>query len=278
VLGSEFRIVFLNLYSLKDPAFRNHNFNDFGNTYGGREAIEQATAEWIVERLKGSFEPDPKRPGHLKGIEPYFHSILPMTLSVRCENSFIRSNPALPINSRDYFLSKLLQFLIEALTAKYGYDPLSDMEAKLHEILDRVPSDRIPPAKRIDCVSLWWETYWDCHDCEAYGDVLDHLATRIDKLLADPIPPVRRPGPKPDAAYHRTICDVVKKYNRQRRPWKENLDGVCAELDRQNISVRISREEKRGCTWSEKLGSPGGRSKVIKAINYSLMKSSKKNG
>lgn len=237
--------------------------------------MEQVTAEWIAATLKRSFHPNPKRPGQLGGIEPYFDPILPMTFSMRCGISFIRANPSLPISRRDFFLSKLLQFVIEALKAKFGDERTGDMENRLHEILDRVPADRIPPDSRVDWVGLWWDTYWDCHDCPAYGDVLGHLEIRIEKLLADPMPPDRRPGPKPDAAYHRTIRTAVEAYERRGRPWKEHLKSLCAELDRRGVAAHIGRERRQSSTWGAKLQSPEGPRKVIKSIEHSIRKTNK---
>jgi len=101
--------MFLNLYG-GSSVLRKHNFCNF------LQPVEPVSEDYIVGHLEQSFPPAPH------GLEPYFDSVFEFTLSVDCCASFIRANPELPITPRDYYLSKLFQFLFEVLVVAYRLD------------------------------------------------------------------------------------------------------------------------------------------------------------
>jgi DNA-binding Xre family transcriptional regulator len=124
--------MFCNLYS-SSSALRNHNFCSF------LQPVERVTEDYIVGHLKQSYLPRPYR-----GLEPYFDSLFELTLSADCCASFIRANPELPIRPRDYYLSKLFQFLYEALVAAYGLDYReTEVRDWVEEFLDSVPNETL---------------------------------------------------------------------------------------------------------------------------------------
>jgi DNA-binding Xre family transcriptional regulator len=121
--------MFINLY-FSISALRNHNFCNL------LQPLERVSEDYIVGHLKGSYRPRP----HF-GLEPYFDSLFEFTLSADCCASFVRANPELPITTRDYYLSKLFQFLYEALVAAYGLDYQEwEVRERVEEFLDSIPS------------------------------------------------------------------------------------------------------------------------------------------
>ena len=113
--------MFKNLYFLRDPAFRNHNFSDFWNAPGGGggDPIEQISDEAIAGYIRRSYLPDSVMPGRAEGFPPDFHPILPVTLSRPSCESFIRAYLALPVTPRDYYLSKAFQFAYSVVVIRY---------------------------------------------------------------------------------------------------------------------------------------------------------------
>ena len=184
--------MFLNLYYLRDPAFRNHNFSDFWND-GGGDPILRVSAEKIQTYITASYRPDPQRPGRLEGFPPDFNCILPMTLSDSCCASFIRTHPELPIAPRDYVLSKAYQFLHAMILIRYSRDAESsgdtwawpepfEIRHTLQQSLDQISVEQL---KKLctDDPDWWWDTYADTlrYDLEA---VLKKLRTRFDRRFS----------------------------------------------------------------------------------------------
>ena len=100
----EGRTLFRNIYFFCKP-FRNHNWNDF---FGDLRQDEEL---YIEAELRRSYATP-------SGPEPYFYRILPVTLTPESCDSFLRST-SLPITARDYYLSKLFQFLYLPLVQKF---------------------------------------------------------------------------------------------------------------------------------------------------------------
>jgi len=96
--------VFVNLFSGLDSrfSFRDHNFSNF------LERLEQVKYEALEAQLAESWT----RWGPGCKFDPNeFNETLELTLSRATCTSFIRTNPSLPVGDRDYYLSKLCQFI-----------------------------------------------------------------------------------------------------------------------------------------------------------------------
>ena len=162
--------MFLNLYYLADPCFRNHNFSDFWNESGYAPVTQEP--EWRIEGyIHASYQPDSQRPERFNGFPPDFDPIFPFTLSDTCCDTFVRTHPELPIARRDYFLSKAFQFLYATIVLRYWpnaeslTDPMvvrgaSEIREVLQRSLDRL-SDQDLPRLCAPELDWWWAVYSD---------------------------------------------------------------------------------------------------------------------
>jgi hypothetical protein len=137
--------LFRNIY-FSSKSFRDHNWNDF---FGD---LRQDEEPYIEAALRRSYA-DPREPGP----EPYFYKILPVTLTAESCESFLRSS-SLPIAARDYYLSKLFQFLHVPLVLKFGLenDP-TQVSKPLEEFLDGISPECTEKLAEFD----WSEFYED---------------------------------------------------------------------------------------------------------------------
>ena len=137
--------MFRNIY-FSSKSFRNHNWNDFLGD------LRQDEEPYIEAALRRSYA-DPREPGP----EPYFYKILPVTLTAESCESFLRSS-SLPIAARDYYLSKLFQFLHVPLVLKFGLenDP-TQVSKPLEEFLDGISPECKEKLAEFD----WSEFYED---------------------------------------------------------------------------------------------------------------------
>jgi hypothetical protein len=159
------RTVFRNLYHFSQP-FRDHNWSDFFAD------LRQAKEESIEYQLREEEH----------GPEPYFYSILPVTLRPETCEAFLRSTD-LPVSAQDYYLSKLFQFLYVPLKERF---PLADREEliqPLEEYLDSIPSEYIERLGEFD----WPQFYDDSQKCD-----LDEVLRRVPQYL--PITKPNRPS------------------------------------------------------------------------------------
>ena len=148
-------------------SFRNHNWNDF---FGD---LRQDQEPYIEAELRRSYAP-PSQPGP----EPYFYRILPVTLTPGSCDSFLRST-SLPITARDYYLSKLFQFLYLPLVQKFLLeDHPTEVSERLAEFLDSIPPG---------CTERLAEFDWS----QFYGDTLRYDLHDVLRRL-----PLHLPGPK----------------------------------------------------------------------------------
>ena len=117
-------------------AFLDSNFSNFFADDNPGLSMEEVGQAYISARLS---EPD--------SPEPYFWSVLPTTLSEACCASFLRHHrlPALP---RDYYLSKLYQFVFEAFRCVYRLeDPATEVARTVHQLLGQIPDTHLPPSR-----------------------------------------------------------------------------------------------------------------------------------
>jgi hypothetical protein len=159
--------LFRNIH-FSSKSFRNHNWNDF---FGD---LRQDKEPYIEAALRRSYA-DPRGPGP----EPYFYKILPVTLTPESCESFLRST-SLPIAARDYYLSKLFQFLHVPLVLKFQLenDP-SQVSEPLEEFLDGISPE---------CTARLAEFDWS----EFYEDTLRYDLPEVLRRLPLHLPVAKR--------------------------------------------------------------------------------------
>ena len=129
--------MFFNLFFGLDSRFSDHNFSNF------LDRLEQYQYVRLETHLQASWIPWRDRRCRFDPNE--FEAIFRLTLSPETCASFFRTYPSLPVVERDYYLSKLCQFIW--LIVVSWIDSRADQEAsydhKLQEILDTT-LDSIP--------------------------------------------------------------------------------------------------------------------------------------
>jgi len=156
----EERTLFRNIY-FSCESFRNHNWNDF---FGDLCQDEESYIEGQLLRIYD----DALWP------EPYFDRILPVTLTPESCESFLKST-SLPITARDFYLSKLFQFLYVALVANFELKPgETEVRERLEKFLDGIPIACTKGLAAFD----WHEFYYDALNCKL-DDVLRRLPLHL---------------------------------------------------------------------------------------------------
>ncbi len=243
--------MFHNLYFLSGRVFRDFNFSDFWADSTGTP-FESVTEVYIEHVIQESYASDSEPP------EPYFDSILPFTLSALCCGAFIRSNPGLPITNRDYYLSKLFQFLYIPLveSAHLTYGAADEIASQLSDFLDQLPEPMVLELSKFDW-SGFYEDTWFYEPAAVVKRLPQHLPQDITMGASRP----RKRGFDPDMENHCKVSNVVKGYP----DWKKNLSHICAELDDSDVPYP---EQWSG--WRNAIAT-GKQERVIKAIQYRLM-------
>jgi hypothetical protein len=159
--------LFRNIY-FSCKSFRDHNWNDFSGD------LRQDEELYIEAALRRSYA-NPREPGP----EPYFYKILLVTLTPESCESFLRSS-SLPIAARDYYLSKLFQFLHVPLVLKFRLenDP-TQVSKPLEEFLDGIPAE---------CTERLAEFDWS----EFYEDTLRYDLREVFRRLPLHLPVAKR--------------------------------------------------------------------------------------
>lgn len=150
--------MFHNLYPFCKP-FRDHNWNDFFDD------LQQDKEDYIEQQLRDGYGGD--------GPEPCFYYIFPLTLSPPACDSFLRSTN-LPIVARDYYLSKLYQFLYVPLRIQFHLDHRDSVPDKLKEFLDGIPAGYLERLAEFD----WGGFYQDSFDYDL-EEVLRRLPSHL---------------------------------------------------------------------------------------------------
>ena len=213
--------MFRNLYSL--PRFTDHNFNDST----GILHQEQGPGPHVGEafRIRRPYRP-----------HPYLLSTLSCTLSPLCCASFLRANPALPITERDYYLSKLFQFLrvacMDELADPSDYGPAADDLAK---VLD----EALPDGSH-HFANLWLLHWQKLFDDYVHYDVIS-LAEKIAAYLPAPRDS-RMPAPRAADAVMETPAKVIDRL-RKKQGWTLQRLAEVAGLDPKQVY-----KVKRGAT------------------------------
>jgi hypothetical protein len=152
--------LFQNIYFFSE-SFRDHNWSDFFRD------LRQDPELYIQAALRRGY-------ADTAGPEPYFYSILPLTLTPASCASFLKSS-TLPITARDYYLSKLFQFLYLPLGLKFPLEGGSTaVVERLQEFLDGITPDRVERIAEFD-----WSQFYE--DTLSYG--LEDVLLRLPRHL-----------------------------------------------------------------------------------------------
>lgn len=226
--------MFCNLFFLKE--FRDHNFSDFWVGTQTAARIEQVAVEIFAGYLRQSFRPRSDGGGDLP---PDFDPIITLTLSPKCCASFVRTHPAWPYDERDYYLSKLYQFVLAVLDAKFSVWESSsradEIGRKVEALLDLVPRELLPPVSQVDWLQFFWQVWRAALTGtldetvvsfeEGVADILGTTPAQLQKAVEDQGLPARRYGPQPDVETHLRVHEIVSKYSN----WKEGSNSMpCA--------------------------------------------------
>ena len=163
--------MFHNLYFL-EPEFADFNFCDFLGRF------EKVGELYVKARLEEQFRREQ--------IEPYFWPIIPLTLQSGSCGSFLRAHSGLPITDRDYYLSKLFQFLYLAITIGFALDfnGAEVLRGYLEDRLDKIPDDLLPQLHLFD-----WQAFLDdvteLDQDRSLGALPKHFPERIASILTE---------------------------------------------------------------------------------------------
>jgi hypothetical protein len=212
----EGRTLFHNIYYFC-KSFRNHNWNDF---FGD---LRQNQESYIEAALRRSYaKPHP-------GPEPSFYRILPVTLTPQSCESFLRST-SLPIAARDYYLSKLFQFLYLPLEMKFPLEAdASAVVERLVEFLDGITPDRVDRIAEFD-----WSQFYE--DTLSYG--LEDVLLRLPLHL--PLP--KRPSSSGKMTLERWVSEKWPTLLRQVR----GSDPQKAAAQTCGVSVETYKKWEQG--------------------------------
>jgi hypothetical protein len=165
--GVEGRALFRNIYFSCKP-FRDHNWNDFSGD------LRQDQEPYIEIEFRRCYAGP-------SGPEPYFYKILPVTLTPESFESFLRS-ANLPIAARDYYLSKLFQFLYVPLVLKFRLeDNPTEVRQRLEEFLDGIPPEYTERLGEFD-----WSEFYDDTLCYDLHEVLRRLPLHLPVPKREP--------------------------------------------------------------------------------------------
>ena len=209
--------MFHNIY-FSCKSFRNHNWSDF-------LGLRQDEEPYIEAALRRSYA-DSREPGP----EPYFYSILPVTLTAESCESFLRST-SLPIAARDYYLSKLFQFLHVPLVLRFGLenDP-TQVSEPLEEFLDGIPAE---------CTERLAEFAWS----EFYDDTLRYDLPEVLRRLPLHLPVAKR---EPSAEEKMTKQRWVGEQWPRRLKQARGTDPQKVAAQRFGVSVETYKKWEQG--------------------------------
>ena len=253
---------FRNLFFQFTP-LRDHNFSDFLDR---------------LDEVKEVFLEAKFREGYREGtIEPYFDPVIPLSLSPTSCLSFLRAYAKWPITERDYYLSKLFQYLYLPIEIRYGIDYHDEdrVRRRLEGILGQIPDEVLRELHRWD----WWSFYSDTCELD-----LDELCDRLSERLGDFTRSVRqglpvREGVQGGAAGFRR--------RRGRQPANVERDSivvncldrgmerfqVCQTLDRKGFDTTGKMRAWGAERWVEAWADPNLRNTVQQVFSKAVKRS-----
>jgi hypothetical protein len=246
-----FRNLFFQLAEIRD-----HNFCDF------LDQLEKVDEEFLQAKFCEGYN------GH---IEPYFDPIIPLTLHPTSCDAFFRVYPQWPITPRDYYLSKLFQFLYQPIEIRYkvDYRTEGDVRKQLEIILDRVPDGVMAHLHQWD----WWDFFDDTCKLDL-KEVLESVTSRLDefcKRTGEGSPPQESTQAKP---------------RRRRRSKTEQRDSMivsclsrdltraetCQILDDKGIETTRGMKESNVHKWMIAFSDPEFHNNVQQIMSKALKK------
>ena len=246
--------MFRNLY-FQVSSFIDFNFSDF------LDQLDEVREEYLEARIREGLRGE--------DIEPYFDPIIPLTLRPESCRSFIRANPGLPITERDYYLSKLFQYVSLLIKNKFrlGFEQLEGLRERLEEVLDQIPDELLPELHRFD----WWGFYELVEQCDPEPGVegqtikaiLGSLSTYLPKVGAQS-PPDRSASGAPGSI---PVGQVRKVWHEGR--WPEKLREARARRDQvqKQAADRCGVDLETYKKWEQGRGAPAERC-IPRIIQY----------
>lgn len=277
--------MFCNLYFLK--AFRDHNFSNFWFGSGTAARIERISEKAFESYLDRSFQSSGTQGG--TDLPPDFDPIVIFTLSPKCCASFIRTNPDWPYDERDYYLSKIYQYVLAVLDSRFKVwdsNQGNEVGKRVEALLDLVPRELLPPTDRVDWFQLFWQV-WRAAQTGTVTETLQALEDGLAELLGLTLAqiqkaaenqelPSRRYGPQPDMESHRRVHEIVSKYPN----WKgqKELEAICEKLTVAGIAIPESWRTRRQPANDWVGGLETDKELTIKAIEYRLRQAARARG
>lgn len=216
--------MFSNIYFF-DQSFRNYNWSDF---FGD---LRQVGEPYIEAQLQSSYA-DPRG----CELEPFFYSILPVTLLPGSCKSFLRST-SLPIVARDYYLSKLFQFLYVPLELKFMAKDGPKATECLEKFLDNIPPEITERLAQFD-----WPGFYD--------DTLRYDLLEVLNRL-----PGHLPVPKPSLS----SAKMAKKRWVDEN-WPDRLRKARGDNTQKQAAHRCGVSEETYKKWEQGVRPPAARS------------------
>jgi hypothetical protein len=176
-------------------------------------------------------------------------------------------NPGLPIIERDYYLSKLFQFLYRPLVerAHLEWSKTDEIAAGLRNFLDQLPAPLVCELSRFDWPGFYEDT-WLYEPREVLQRLPQHLPSDMSQDVSRT---QRKHGFDADMENHLKVAAVAKEYGPE---WKGNLPQICVKLD----DLEVPHAEQ-WVGWRSALET-GKQDLVIKAIQYRLRMVKTKSG
>ena len=214
-------------YLGRNEQFRNYNFGS---------DLQQVTEAGLVEQLAENCDPNSSK------LPPLFADIFPFTLSSACCQGFL-SQPGLPHapHPRDYYLSKLNQFLLMLFHRLFVVYDESVVEDSLRDFLKSIPDEMLPHLH--EC--KWQEIFDDIkHKPRRWRRFLERLPAYLPSVRGLPensVPPP--PSPLEEAP-------ILKLFGAQPVRWTDVR--ITARGDREiEISIAIAPRPTRRFAYSE---------------------------
>jgi hypothetical protein len=243
--------MFTNLMKLPWANFNDHNFSLFPHGYIQpmpkdtlENLIKVACYGWDDDATDDPVASQMEAESDLDGV--FEHSLNPRACA-----AFFRSQPTVPAIERDYYLSKLCQFLwLIALECGDATRNFNLRLETLERLLDSIPEDYDP--SWFDWRSFLGEVHSLC-ETRREGDVLGALGN-LDRFLqyaeskeakaaasliggsssSAPVRPGKRRGRRPNQERSDAIRRAIGKYHEE---WRDHLSGIFKELDSSNVPL-----------------------------------------
>ena len=166
---------FENLYRLV-PLFEAHNWT----TFLGR--AERFDGHGLALTVGDAF-----KSGDLRELDPYWLDIIKSTLAPACCTAFFRTSPQLPFVERDYYLSKIFQYISAAIVYG-GFELVGDWQARLTAALEQIPNETLPALHELFSIERFF--FWSRPFVDDGADFSKSLG--LLSFLDDPPPAIRK--------------------------------------------------------------------------------------